>query len=77
MDIDQMRVMHCIQVAHHILIAALLRTHPNYNAAQLQLTAMLEQQLAGGSLCKDMTEAEKDLVRQAVEWTQMVRPAAG
>lgn len=62
------------QVAATIVMAALLEKSTNYNAVQLRLTSLLEQQLAGGALTKHLSEAQKTVVRDHVEELQALTP---
>lgn len=61
------------ETAYMMVLAALLRHHPNYEVVQLYLTSLLEQQLAGGALGNTLTDAQKDIARDVVEWLQAVK----
>lgn len=72
---DEFEALQASRVAHQILIGALIQTHPAYEAFQLHLTRVLEQQLApGGALGDTLDQEQKDHVRDVVEWTQVIRP---
>ena len=67
--------LHATRIAHHLVLAALIQTHPQYEVFQLHLTRLLEQQLApSGSLGKTLTEVQRQAVRDTVEWLQALRP---
>lgn len=63
------------RAAMTMVLASLMAKHPNYNAMQLHLTALLEQQLGGGALGKTLTDAQKQNARDLVEWLQTIRPS--
>jgi hypothetical protein len=56
-----------IQAAQQIAISALIQTHPDHTGMQLALMQSLEIALAGKSLAF-MTEAQRQVVRDTVEW---------
>ena len=57
-----------------LVVGALMRTHPNHDAMQLDLTAVLERQLASASgPCSKLSEKQRDQVRDLVEWLGAVR----
>ncbi len=58
-----------------IILTALMQTHQDHTAMQLRLTSLLEQQLCGGALGNTLTPAQRESVRELVEWMQMARPA--
>lgn len=70
MDSESIPVM---VVAHTIVLAAFIKTHPQPVAFHLALTSLLEQQLAGGALVAGLTDAEKGALRDAVESLQGIR----
>lgn len=71
---DEIESLQATRVAHHLMISALIQTHPQYEAFQLRLTAILEKQLApGSSLHQVLNAAQREAVRETVEWTQGIQ----
>ncbi|MES2186729.1 MAG: hypothetical protein V4505_19405 [Pseudomonadota bacterium] len=60
--------------ALYLVIAAMIQTFPRYHDFQLVLTALLEVQLPGGGLARELTPAQKAMVREAVENLQRIEP---
>lgn len=59
------------------VVTALIQTHPNATALQLQITGVLEGATLSGkpdSLGSKLTPRERDAVREAVEWLGSLRP---
>lgn len=73
----EVEALQATRVAHHLLICALIQTHPRHGQMQIHLTRLLEQQLGNGSLGKPLTPEQQEAVRETVEWTQTLRPVTG
>lgn len=57
-----------------LVCAALIQTHPDHTAMQLQLTSVLEQQLGNGVFGRLLTEQQQAQVRDAVERFGSLQP---
>jgi hypothetical protein len=60
--------------ALYLVVAAVIQTFPRYHDFQLVLTALLEVQLPGGGLARDLTPTQKAMVRETVENLQRIEP---
>lgn len=72
---NEIDALQAARVAHHLVLAALIQTHPRFEDFQLLLTSSLEKQLATGALGDTLTEDQRQYVRDMVEWTQTIRQA--
>lgn len=70
---EKIEQMESTRVAVMIVLAVLIQTHQDYEKMQLQLTALLEQQLAGGALGNTLTAEQKESARDVVEWLQALK----
>lgn len=61
------------RVAFTLMIGALMQATPNYEAMQIHLTRMLEQQLTGGAMGNTLTPEQNERVRHVVEWFQTLK----
>lgn len=73
---DKLQELEASRLAMTLVITSLIRTHPNYNEFQLDLTSILEQQmgpLSSTSLMLNLTQEQMEFVRNQVEWIQTTK----
>lgn len=56
-----------------LAVSVLIRTHPEHDRAQLELTRQLEQQLGSGAFSRTLSHAAQERMREVVEWLGAVR----